>query len=103
MVQGERPKGVNDCRGFCDDGHSGSLAGIYDGNTHPIVILCTRLTLPQATIYLSRLITHGFPAVGLMVSVFLPLGPCGQVHASNPFCYSRTEASSREAMQSSLL
>ena len=47
---------------------------------HLIVILRTTLTLPQATIYLFRLITRGFPAVGLMVSVLLPIGPCGQVH-----------------------
>lgn len=82
MVHGRPLQSVNDCIGFCDDGHNGSLAGINDGRSNLIIILRATPTLPQATIYLFRLVTHGLPAVGLMVSVFLPIGPCGQVHAS---------------------
>lgn len=33
----------------------------------------------KATTYLFRLVANGFPKAGLVVSVFLPLGPCGQV------------------------
>ncbi|KAG8906704.1 Plasma membrane sulfite pump involved in sulfite metabolism [Tulasnella sp. 403] len=43
-------------------------------------LLLMGLTMSSAilTLYIQRLIIHGFPKAGLSVSVFLPLGPLGQ-------------------------
>ncbi|KDQ07098.1 hypothetical protein BOTBODRAFT_60204 [Botryobasidium botryosum FD-172 SS1] len=42
------------------------------------LIIGLGLALMIITIYMHRLIVHGFPPKGLMVSVLLPLGPLGQ-------------------------
>ncbi|CAG7850521.1 Sulfite efflux pump SSU1 {ECO:0000303/PubMed:17322211} [Serendipita indica DSM 11827] len=38
--------------------------------------LCTSIMI--ATTYVFRLFAHGFPSAGLVVSLLIPLGPCGQ-------------------------
>lgn len=58
--------------------HSPSQALITSTISLFMVLVGLTLALMILTIYLSRLVIHGLPASGLIVSVFLPLGPCGQ-------------------------
>lgn len=58
--------------------HSPSRALLTSAVSLVLVVTGLTLALLISAAYYPRLIVHGLPATGLIVSVVLPLGPCGQ-------------------------
>ena len=58
--------------------HSQSHALLTSTVSLFLVLLGLGLVFMMLPLYLFRLVTHGLPASGLIISCFLPLGPCGQ-------------------------
>lgn len=58
--------------------HSLSHAFLTIGVSIVLVVIGTFLALMILTLYFRRLLIEGLPDVGVIISSFVPLGPCGQ-------------------------
>ncbi|KZV84343.1 hypothetical protein EXIGLDRAFT_753906 [Exidia glandulosa HHB12029] len=58
--------------------HSHTLALLTSTVSLVLVLIGLSLSLMIFATYYPRLVIHGLPATGLIISVFLPLGPCAQ-------------------------